>query len=118
MNYTMLPVQLGDKVRVLAVAADERVETLPDVPTFKELGYNIVGGAFRGVAAPKGTPKEIVDKLADAFTRTNKKIAGKQVPLGFVMTYATGEKAKDLVDQMRKSYSDVLNDILEEQKKK
>lgn len=118
MNYTMLPVQLGDKVRVLAVAADERVETMPNVPTFKELGYDIVGGAFRGVAAPKGTPKEVIDKLADAFTKTNKRIAEKQVPLGFVMTYATGDKAKALVDQMRKSYSDVLNDILEEQKKK
>lgn len=118
MNYSMLPAQLGDKVRVLAVAADERVETMPDVPTFKELGYDIVGGAYRGVAAPKGTPKEIIDKLADAFTKANKQIAGKQVPLGFVMTYATGDQAKALVDRMRKSYSDVLDQIAKEQQNK
>ncbi len=118
MNYSMLPAQLGDKVRVLAVAADERIETLPNVPTFKELGYDIVGGAFRGVAAPKGTPKEIIAKLADAFTKTNKKIAAKQVPLGFVMTYATGDDAKALVDKMRRSYSDVIVDIIKEREKK
>ncbi len=118
MNYSMLPVQLGDKVRALAVASDERVETMPGVPTFKEQGYDIVGGAFRGVAAPKGTPKEIIAKLADAFTKTNKEIAAKQVPLGFVMTYATGDDAKALVDRMRKNYSDVIVDIIAEREKK
>jgi len=118
MNYSMLPVQLGDKVRVLAVASDERVETLPNAPTFKEQGYDIVGGAFRGVAAPKGTPKEITAKLADAFTKTNKKIAAKQIPLGFVMTYATGDAAQALVDKMRKSYSDVIDEIIKEREKK
>ena len=118
MNYSMLPVQLGDKVRVLAVASDERVETLPNAPTFKEQGYDIIGGAFRGVAAPKGTPKEITAKLADAFTKTNKKIAAKQVPLGFVMTYATGDAAQALVDKMLKSYSDVIDEIIKEREKK
>jgi len=118
MNYTMLPVQLGDKVRVLAVASEERVETLPDAPTFKEQGYDIVGGAFRGVAAPKRTPKEITAKLADAFTKTNKEIAAKQVPLGFVMTYATGDAAQALVDKMRRNYSDVIVDIIKEREKK
>jgi tripartite-type tricarboxylate transporter receptor subunit TctC len=118
MNYSMLPSQLGDKVRVLAVASDERVEALPNAPTFKEQGYDIVGGAFRGVAAPKGTPKEIIAKLADAFTQANKKIAGKQLPLGFVMTYATGDDAKALVDKMRRNYSDVIVDIIKEREKK
>ncbi|MDX1814862.1 MAG: tripartite tricarboxylate transporter substrate binding protein [Thermodesulfobacteriota bacterium] len=118
MNYSMLPAQQGNKVRVLAVASEERVEALPDAPTFKEQGYDIVGGAFRGVAAPKGTPKEVIAKLADAFTKTNKIIAKKQLPLGFVMTYATGDEAKALVDKMRKSYGDVIDDILKEQKKK
>jgi tripartite-type tricarboxylate transporter receptor subunit TctC len=47
-------------MRTLAVATDERLDVLPDVPTFKELGYDIVGGAYRGVAVPKGTPPEVV----------------------------------------------------------
>jgi tripartite-type tricarboxylate transporter receptor subunit TctC len=117
MNYSMLGVQLKDKVRVLAIASEERVPFLPDAPTFKEQGYDIVGGAFRGVAAPIGTPKEIVDKLAQAFTEVNKTITKKQEPLGFVMTYATGDKAQALVDQMKKAYGDVFKDISKKGKK-
>jgi tripartite-type tricarboxylate transporter receptor subunit TctC len=116
MGYSMLGVQYKDQVRVLAVAADERVETLPDVPTFKELGYDIVGGAFRGVAAPKGTAPEIVNTLAKAFSETNKIIAEKQRKLGFVMTYATGEQAYELVNKMKKGYEDILKEIAAQKK--
>lgn len=111
MSYTPMYVNYKDKFRALAVAAEERVPAMPDVPTFKELGYDIVGGAFRGVAAPLGTPQPVVDKLAAAFTEANKIISKKQLDLGFVMEYATGDDALALVDKMRKAYSDVLNDI-------
>ena len=40
-----------------------------------------------------------------------KKISKKQMDLGFVMTYSTGDEALKLVDKMRAAYSDVLNDI-------
>ena len=111
MSYSPVSVNYKDKFRTLAVAAEERVPAMPDVPTFKELGYDIVGGAFRGVAAPLGTPQPIVDQLAEAFTDANKIIAKKQLDLGFVMEYATGDDALKLVEKMRKAYSDVLNDI-------
>jgi tripartite-type tricarboxylate transporter receptor subunit TctC len=118
MNYSMLAVQYSDKVRVLAVASDERVDTLPDAPTFKELGYDIVGGAFRGVAAPKGTPREIIDVLADAFVETNKIIAEKQKKLGFVMTYAIDDEAERLVGEMQANYSDIFKEIAKGKKQK
>ncbi len=117
MNYSMLGVQLKEKIRVLAVASEERVPFLPDAPTFREQGYDIVGGAFRGVAVPLGTPKEIIDTLAQAFTKVNKIITKKQEPLGFVMTYATGDKAQALVEQMKKAYGDVFRDIAKKGKK-
>lgn len=57
-------------IRVLAVADHERSEYLPDVPTMKELGYpSVISASTRGLAAPKGTPKPIVDKLAQIFKR-------------------------------------------------
>ena len=117
MGYSMMGVQYKDQVRVLAVASDERVETLPDAPTFKELGFDIVGGAFRGVAAPKGTPPEIVAKLAEAFSETNKLIADQQRNLGFVMTYATGDEALKLVDRMKANYEGILQEIASQKKK-
>lgn len=111
MTYTPVSVNYKDKFRTLAVAAEERVPAMPDVPTFKELGYDIVGGAFRGVAAPLGTPQPVVDRLAKAFTEANKQISKKQVDLGFVMKYSTGDDAVKLIDSMRAAYGDVLADI-------
>jgi tripartite-type tricarboxylate transporter receptor subunit TctC len=111
MSYSMVSVNYQDKFNTLAVAAEERVPALPEVPTFKELGYDIVGGAFRGVAAPLGTPQAVVDKLAKAYTETNKIIGEKQLKMGFVMTYATGDKALALVEQMKAAYGDVLSSI-------
>lgn len=107
-NYTMLGVQMEDRVKVLAVASEERVPALPDAPTFKEQGYDIVGGAYRGVAAPAGTPDEIITVLEDAFAETNRRITEKQEPLGFVMEYITGDQVDEVISQLREAYAPIL----------
>ena len=56
-------------IRPLAVAGNERLASLPDVPTFKELGYDIVANAFYGFYAPKGTPQAILDYLEESFLK-------------------------------------------------
>ena len=48
------------KLRVLAVMRDQRVETIPDVPTAKEMGVDVSVLKFRGLAGPKGTPPAVV----------------------------------------------------------
>lgn len=45
-------------VRPIAVAKETRLPDLPDVPTFKEKGYNVTFKMFRGIAAPPGIPAE------------------------------------------------------------
>ncbi|MEZ5843893.1 MAG: tripartite tricarboxylate transporter substrate binding protein [Hyphomicrobiaceae bacterium] len=59
----------GGKLRLLAVMADRRMKDYPDVPTFKELGFNIVYSGFYGMAAPKGTPANMVETLGKAFAK-------------------------------------------------
>jgi tripartite-type tricarboxylate transporter receptor subunit TctC len=54
---------------VYAVAAPERLSSLPDVPTTGEAGVDFVFRAWNAMVAPKGTPKEIVDQLADALSK-------------------------------------------------
>jgi len=54
------------KLRALALMADKRTPFLPDVPTFKELGYNFTSGSSRGFSFPKETPKPVVATFADA----------------------------------------------------
>jgi tripartite-type tricarboxylate transporter receptor subunit TctC len=54
----------------IAVALENRDSAIPDVPTFKELGYNVVAvGSVKGVAAPKGTPPEVIRYLAERFKK-------------------------------------------------
>jgi len=54
----------------IAVALENRDPAIPDVPTFKELGYNVTAvGSVKGVAAPKGTPPEVVRYLAERFKK-------------------------------------------------
>ena len=50
---------------MLAVAMEERHPKFPDVPTFKELGFDMVSGAYRGIAVPKSTPEPIRAKLSE-----------------------------------------------------
>jgi tripartite-type tricarboxylate transporter receptor subunit TctC len=59
----------GGKVRGLAVAAERRLTAVPDIPTFAELGWpGVQLNTWFGLAAPKGTPAAVVDKLNKAVT--------------------------------------------------
>ena len=51
-----------DAVRPLAVASVERTKLFPDTPTFREKGYDLVGGSTHVIAAPKGFPAEALAK--------------------------------------------------------
>jgi len=55
------------KLRVLAVAMARRSADLPDAPTFRELGYDLVAGAARGIIGPPNMPPAVVARLEAAF---------------------------------------------------
>jgi tripartite-type tricarboxylate transporter receptor subunit TctC len=56
------------KLRILAQAAAQRQREAPDVPTFRELGLDIVHGASRGIVGPPGLPVEVAERLERAFS--------------------------------------------------
>lgn len=72
MTYLPFAIQQKGKMRLLAVASEKRHPAFPDVPTFKELGLNWVDGAYRGIALPKSTPKEIQKQVSDMMATLNK----------------------------------------------
>lgn len=55
----------GGKLKTLAVMADQRLKGFEKVPTLKERGIDLSIGTWRGLAAPKGTPADVLAVLGD-----------------------------------------------------
>jgi tripartite-type tricarboxylate transporter receptor subunit TctC len=70
-GYTTSAAAIGKEARILAIATETRHPRFPDTPTFKELGFDIVSGAYRGIAVPKATPEAIKKKLSDMIGQIN-----------------------------------------------
>ena len=60
------------QLKFLAIATEKRSPELPNVPTFKELGYNVIYAVSRGIMVPKGTPADVVGKLEGACAQATK----------------------------------------------
>jgi tripartite-type tricarboxylate transporter receptor subunit TctC len=60
------------QLKFLAIATEKRHPEMPQVPTLKELGVNVVYDVNRGIMAPKGTPADIIAKLGSACTTAAK----------------------------------------------
>ena len=108
-------IQAG-KVKALAVSADKRSPLLPDVPTFKEAGLgDYPGQGWWGLAAPKGTPAPIVEKVAAEFGRLFKDpefnkfldqqsgVASPTTPAGFAAFLVEDRKAAETLIKIANS---------------
>ena len=96
------------KVKALAVSADKRSPLLPNVPTFKEAGLGAYPGqGWWGLAAPKGTPQPIIDKMAaewgklfndpefGKFLDQQSVVAAPTTPAGFAAFLLEDKKAAE-----------------------
>jgi tripartite-type tricarboxylate transporter receptor subunit TctC len=74
-NFFMSPTSIAlphiraGKVNALAVSSAKRIKTLPDVPTFKEQGYDLEYYFWVGIFAPKGTPAPVITTLRDGLNK-------------------------------------------------
>ena len=110
MSYTPQISQLGDQVRAIAVATEERMPGLPDVPTFAEQGHDLVDGAYRGVSVPKDTPDDVVQVLADAFEEVNQDpaLVSAFEEQAFVLENYGPEESAQLTEERTAVYEDLL----------
>jgi tripartite-type tricarboxylate transporter receptor subunit TctC len=64
-----LPLYQAGLISVLVISTDQRDPLFPNVPTFKELGYDVGIRSYHWIAAPPKTPDPIINFLADAFKK-------------------------------------------------
>ena len=71
LTYPTFAVSNKEKTRVLAVATPNRLPQFPNTPTFRELGFDWVDGAYRGIAVPKSTPEAVRKQISELFLKIN-----------------------------------------------
>ncbi|MDB5372606.1 MAG: 3-phosphoglycerate dehydrogenase [Belnapia sp.] len=57
-------------LRMLGQMGERRTEVAGDIPTFREAGFDVVEGSMRGMAAPAGVPRAVLERLSLAVQRT------------------------------------------------
>lgn len=72
-SAALVPYIRQNRLRLLAVIAPERLASVPDAPTMKEIGYpELVVGSWQGIYVPRGTPQAVVKRLFPAVVTTMK----------------------------------------------
>lgn len=101
----------AQKIRMLAVTSSTRLSTLPDVPTFKELGYEKMSvGAWYGYFAPKDTPTAVIMKFNTALASLlqDKAFVEKLIERGAIPLSNTPEQMRALIEKEKKFTAEVL----------
>ncbi len=91
----------GGQVRPLAAATEQRLPQLPEVPTMAESGVNFVLGTAFGMAAPAGTPPEIISRVAEVVTAAlhEPEIGGRPVEQGAIAGGGTPAQFAALIER-------------------
>ena len=83
------------KIRIVAVIGGKRQATLPDVPTFSELGLaGFEDLPYYGLFAPKGTPKAVLDRYSDAVAKVIAlpEVRDRLTAMGLTVGHMSGEQ--------------------------
>lgn len=112
-NYATSGASAGEELRMLAVSSEIRLPAFPDVPTFTELGFDLVGGAYRGLAVPKSTPENIRIKLSEMIGKinSNSKFVHNMETNGFVLTDISYEKMPAFIEENKVKYQEVAKQL-------
>ncbi|MBI4965777.1 MAG: tripartite tricarboxylate transporter substrate binding protein [Desulfomonile tiedjei] len=118
MTFSNDLVRFKDKLRILALATDERMKELPDVPTFKEQGFNLVEAVDRGVVVPPKTPEDVIKKLEKAFLEisANPEIQAEMIKQGFVPVSMGAAESKAYLDKLTAHYKSLFKEVEATQK--
>ncbi len=102
----IIPQLKANRVRPIGIATPERDPALPNVPTLKEQGINFyTWGSVKGMAAPKGTPPEIIAYYSDLFKKISEDPDFKKIMADLVQPIQY-QNATEYAAFMKQAYGD------------
>jgi tripartite-type tricarboxylate transporter receptor subunit TctC len=109
MSYSAFAINNKGRVRAIAIALDKRHPLLPDTPTFKELGFDWIDGAYRGIGMPKSTPPEARKRMSDLWATLNADPEMKDLAFknGFELTNIGLDKMEPFMKERTRAYTEV-----------
>ncbi len=109
------------KLRALIVFADKRIKPLPDVPTAKEKGFNVVMGVTKGICGPAGLPDDVVkilhDNLKAIMEEEEFKAAAKKTGDLDYLQYMSGDDTAKFLQNMYKEMAPLIKELGLDKKK-
>jgi tripartite-type tricarboxylate transporter receptor subunit TctC len=102
------------KIRLLAVTSDKRLPVYPDVPTLKELGYDVTHSIWHTLMVPAGTPLEVVAKLRQGLKAMvdDESFKSLMAKLGERVQYMSGEEFEKWWDQDYQKVGALLKQLI------
>lgn len=111
--YTTSGVSQGDAIRVLAVGSEERLDIFPDAPTFRELGFDLVGGSYRAVAVPSSATEDVRQGVSDLVSQINSdpSFRSEMEAIGFVLIDVPYPDVAEFMEQRKAEYMQGARDL-------
>jgi tripartite-type tricarboxylate transporter receptor subunit TctC len=112
-----IPHVKAGKLRIIALFSEQRMPDFPDVATVREHGVDFAMGQWRGLAAPKGTPPEVVKALHDAFKRGMEDAAFKKnaTDMAVALAYVGSAEFGKLMAADDERYAKLVAEIKKQQ---
>ena len=101
------------KVRILAVATPQRLDSLPDVPTMKEKGWDVVVPKFRGLVVKRGVPDEVKDYLiAKSLAAIQQPVFKDYLKNSMIEAYfLVGQDFEELIGEQQVKFGEILKSL-------
>lgn len=105
--------QHRDKIRVLGFGTEKPFQPMPEVPTFKSKGYNLMASIDRGVGVPPGTPTAVIKTLEKAFIDiVNDPVVEQQMlDAGFVPIAMNAEESQAYINGKVEEWGPIVKEF-------
>lgn len=108
-----LPHVKEGSLRLLATHGEKRMKNFPNVPTFRDLGYDFINETVFMIAAPKGTPAPVIKKLDESFHKAmdDPKFIETIANIEFAVSYRNSADTKKYLDDAAARFADMIKKL-------